>query len=237
MRGFLQRRYSAPLYRLQRGLSTAWAPLAIHDIIIALTDGRRDSWRNWGNIRNSRWFDEALHYITSNGAVMLWDDVTTAIASCFLMHQYRHAANNILARLFLENTGNWLMLIVWINGVFFALQFVHIAYSFKKSDTNPRFWPRYFLFSHYKVEHISVAWVAFKITPFKTCTARRPLWHDNRLSKRSISADETYLTISVECSLLISLVFDWRKSNHFDDFYIFVPSDLDLWHLDLKFAP
>jgi len=45
------------------------------------------------------------------------------------------------------------------------------------------------------------------------------------------------------------LVLEWCKSiflfiyfvNHFDedmheDFYIFIPSDLDLWPLDLKFA-
>jgi len=30
---------------------------------------------------------------------------------------------------------------------------------------------------------------------------------------------------------------DMRKKTKKNDFYIFVPSDLDLWPLDLKFAP
>jgi len=42
---------------------------------------------------------------------------------------------------------------------------------------------------------------------------------------------------------MIILVLTWRKSLHFwrkyeqKRFHIFVPSDLDLWSLDLKFAP
>jgi len=43
--------------------------------------------------------------------------------------------------------------------------------------------------------------------------------------------------------LNVILVSVWRKSIHFgenvreNDFYIFDPSDLDLWTLDLKLAP
>jgi len=60
---------------------------------------------------------------------------------------------------------------------------------------------------------------------------------DYRLSQKIFSG-EMYPTICVELAAVTSLVFVWRKSTHLwrryakNDFYIFVPSDLDL-----KFAP
>ena len=58
--------------------------------------------------------------------------------------------------------------------------------------------------------------------------------------KRSISADEMHSTIYVELS--VDHFGSWFGVNRFEedvsrkDLQIFVPSDLDLCHLDLKFA-
>ena len=50
-------------------------------------------------------------------------------------------------------------------------------------------------------------------------------------------------TCTIGRSLIIRVLF-WRKSVHLlakiyakNDFYMFIPSDLDLWPLDLKLAP
>jgi len=82
------------------------------------------------------------------------------------------------------------------------------------------------------------------------CTARWPLWRAalsdsyRQISQsRSISAGEKYSTMSKMGRWSLWSSFDVNRST-FDedeyaknDFYIFVLSDLDLWHLYVKLAP
>jgi len=48
---------------------------------------------------------------------------------------------------------------------------------------------------------------------------------------------EMYSTTDAECAAIIILVLVWKTKCAKNDFYILVPSDLDLWPLKLKFAP